>query len=232
MYKVCIFDLDGTLADTLVSIAYNANRALEAFGLPTHPVQKYRYFAGDGADELIRRCLKESGDEKLEYYTPVREIYREFFREDCLYEVKPFDGMVEALKGLKEQGVKIAVLSNKPHENSIKVVETLFGKGFFDYIQGQQVNIPRKPSPAGALHIAKMFGAQPCECLYFGDTNTDMKTGKSAGMKTVGVTWGFREKKELEENGADLLIDHPSEIADLIKRKCDIGGNHDSADCE
>lgn len=230
MYKVCIFDLDGTLADTLVSIAYNANRALEAFGLQTHPIQKYRYFAGDGADELIRRSLRESGDENLEHYTQVREIYREFFRKDCLYQVKPFDGMVETLKIIKKQGVKIAVLSNKPHENSIKVVETLFGEGFFDYIQGQQEGIPRKPSPVGALHIAEIFGVQPYECLYFGDTNTDMHTGKSAGMKTVGVTWGFREKKELEESGADLLIDHPSEIAELIKLECDMGGKHDSSD--
>ena len=125
--------------------------------------------------------------------------------------------MVEALEQIKKYGVKIAVLSNKPHENSIKVVETLFGKDFFDHIQGQQEGIPRKPSPIGALHIAEIFHAKREECLYFGDTNTDMQTGKAAGMKTVGVTWGFRTREELEENHADILIDTPQEIAALVR---------------
>ncbi len=229
MYKACIFDLDGTLADTLVSIAHSANRALEAVGLKAQPTQRYRYFAGDGADELVRRCLKASGDERLELYPQMKKIYTQFFRKDCLYEVKPFDGMVEALEEVKRQGVKIAVLSNKPHENAVKVVEGIFGKGFFDHIQGQQENIPRKPSPVGALHTAELFGAKPQECLYFGDTNTDMQTGKSAGMKTVGVTWGFRTREELRENHADLIIDDPAEIVGLVKGETQ---RDDSADCK
>lgn len=227
MYKVCIFDLDGTLADTVASLAYNGNRALEALGLKTHPEERYQYFAGDGSDELVRRCLKASGDEKLEHFEEMRKIYGEFFKEGCMYHVKPFDGMVEALEEIKKYGVKIAVLSNKPHENTIKVVETLFGKNFFDHIQGQQEGIPRKPSPIGALHIAEVFHVKKEECLYFGDTNTDMQTGKAAGMKTVGVTWGFRTKEELEENHADFLIDAPKEIVSLLK-----GEKNDTADCK
>lgn len=217
MYKACIFDLDGTLADTVVSIAYNGNRALAALGLKTHPIEQYQYFAGDGSDELVRRCLRASGDEKLEHYEEMKKIYGAFFQKDCLYQVKPFDGMIPALKHIKQEGIKIAVLSNKPHESAIKVVETLFGKGFFDHIQGQQEGIPRKPSPIGALHTAEIFSVKPEECLYFGDTNTDMQTGKSAGMKTVGVTWGFRKRQELEQNHADLLIDYPEQIVQLVK---------------
>lgn len=215
MYKACIFDLDGTLADTVESIAYVANVMLERFGLPKQPVEDFNYYAGDGADELVKRCLTAAGDQKLIHWEEGKQIYREMFYADPLYKVKPYEGMVDTLQRLKERGVKLAVFSNKPHIAAVNVIETLFGKGCFDVIQGQTEGIPKKPDPTGALHIAEGFAVIPAECMYVGDTDTDMKTGLAAGMLTIGVTWGFRDRRELEENHAQQIIDRPEELLDI-----------------
>lgn len=215
MYKVCIFDLDGTIADTVESIAHVGNQTLRAFGLPEIPVKDYNFYAGDGADVQVKRMLAAvPGGDKVDY-EEVRTQYRKWFAENPFYHVKPYDGILELLEGLKAQGIKIAVLSNKPHGAAVEVVHKIFGRDMFHKIQGQTSEIPRKPSPIGALAVAKEFGALPQECLYCGDTNTDMDTGKAAGMFTIGVTWGFRPRTELEEHHADKIVDHPSEILEL-----------------
>ena len=215
MYKVCIFDLDGTIADTVESIAHVGNQTLRAFGLPEIPVKDYNFYAGDGADVQVKRMLAAvPGGDKVDY-EEVRTQYRKWFAENPFYHVKPYDGILELLEGLKAQGIKIAVLSNKPHGAAVEVVYKIFGQDMFHKIQGQTSEIPRKPSPIGALAVAKEFGALPQECLYCGDTNTDMDTGKAAGMFTIGVTWGFRPRTELEEHHADKIVDQPSEILEL-----------------
>lgn len=215
MYKVCIFDLDGTIADTVESIAHVGNQTLRAFGLPEIPVKDYNFYAGDGADVQVKRMLAAVPGGDKEDYEEVRTQYRKWFAENPFYHVKPYDGILELLEGLKAQGIKIAVLSNKPHGAAVEVVHKIFGQDMFHKIQGQTSEIPRKPSPIGALAVAKEFGALPQECLYCGDTNTDMDTGKAAGMFTIGVTWGFRPRTELEEHHADKIVDHPSEILEL-----------------
>ena len=215
MYKVCIFDLDGTIADTVESIAHVGNQTLRAFGLPEIPVKDYNFYAGDGADVQVKRMLAAvPGGDKVDY-EEVRTQYRKWFAENPFYHVKPYDGILELLEGLKAQGIKIAVLSNKPHGAAVEVVHKIFGRDMFHKIQGQTSEIPRKPSPIGALAGAKEFGALPQECLSCGDTNTDMDTGKAAGMFTIGVTWGFRPRTELEEHHADKIVDQPSEILEL-----------------
>ena len=215
MYKVCIFDLDGTIADTVESIAHVGNQTLRAFGLPEIPVKDYNFYAGDGADVQVKRMLAAvPGGDKVDY-EEVRTQYRKWFAENPFYHVKPYDGILELLEGLKAQGIKIAVLSNKPHGAAVEVVHKIFGQDMFHKIQGQTSEIPRKPSPIGALAVAKEFGALPQECLYCGDTNTDMDTGKAAGMFTIGVTWGFRPRTELEEHHAEKIVDQPSEILEL-----------------
>ena len=215
MYKVCIFDLDGTIADTVESIAHVGNQTLRAFGLPEIPVKDYNFYAGDGADVQVKRMLAAvPGGDKVDY-EEVRTQYRKWFAENPFYHVKPYDGILELLEGLKAQGIKIAVLSNKPHGAAVEVVHKIFGQDMFHKIQGQTSEIPRKPSPIGALAVAKEFGALPQECLYCGDTNTDMDTGKAAGMFTIGVTWGFRPRTELEEHHADKIVDQPSEFLEL-----------------
>ena len=219
MYKACIFDLDGTIADTVESIAYVGNKTLRHFHLEELPVESYNFYAGDGADELVRRMLQAVPGGAQADYEAVRVLFRKWFGENPFYHVMPFDGILELLDGLKEQGIKIAVFSNKPHEAAVEVVERIFGKDRFHKVQGQTANIPRKPSPVGALAIAEEFQISPKECIYCGDTNTDMDTGKAAGMFTIGVTWGFRPRKELEEHHADKIVDRPGEILDFAKGK-------------
>lgn len=216
MYKACVFDLDGTILDTVESIAYIANKVLEYYHLPTHPVEAYNYFAGDGADVLMERCIVASGGD-LSYLEDACKLYRKLFAENPLYHVKAYDGMVDVLKELKRRGVKLGVCTNKPHAAALTAVYEIYGKGIFDMIQGQVPEIPIKPAPDSALMIADAFGAAPSECMYVGDTNTDMKTGNSAGMYTIGVLWGFRDRKELEEHHAHVIISHPAELLDLHK---------------
>ena len=138
--------------------------------------------------------------------------------ENPCYQVEPYEHMIWALNELKKKGIRIAVFSNKPHESAISVVETIFGKGMFDYIQGQTDRIPIKPDPTGVFEILNKFSAGKDECLYFGDTNTDMLTGHNAGITAVGVTWGFRPRSELEEYKADIIIDSAREIPGLCDR--------------
>lgn len=216
MYQAGIFDLDGTLADTVDSMAYAANLAMGELGLPVQPAEKFKYFAGDGAKELVRRCLVAGGDLSCSHFEEMERLYRRYFGKYCMYHVKPYDGILKLLESMKGRGMKIAVLSNKPHAQAIDVVESIFGKGYFDYVQGQTETVPRKPSPIGALRIAEVFGVDAADCIYIGDTNTDMQTGKAAGMFTVGVLWGFRTREELEENHADRIAGHPSEIEALL----------------
>lgn len=219
MKRACIFDLDGTLANTLESIAYCANRAIATVGLGPNPVENYKQYAGDGAPEMLRRSLRAAGDKKLEYFERVQKEYAAIFAKDCMYHVEPYAGIREALAALKERGVYLAVLSNKPHARTVDVIETLFGAGYFDDVQGMIDEASRKPSPVGALAIAERAKAAPGDCLYVGDTNTDMQTGKAAGMYTVGVSWGFRERSELTAHGADVVIDEPLQLLQLIDIK-------------
>lgn len=219
MIKICIFDLDGTLVKSQESIARPVNMTLEYFGLPHQPVEAFNYFAGDGIKNALRRALIASGDSDAVHLEEGLPLCRNWLEEDPCFHVAPYDDVVSALKELKESGVKIAVLSNKQHTSAINVVETIFGKGLFDCIQGQTNRIPIKPDPTGVLEILDQFGAAKEECLYFGDTNTDMMTGHNAGVTTVGVTWGFRPRSELEQYGADIIIDSAKEIPKLVKSR-------------
>lgn len=216
LIKACIFDLDGTLARTQESIARPVNMTLAYYGLPEQPVEAFNYFAGDGIKNALRRALIASGDTDASHLEEGLPMCRAWMQEDPCYHVEPYDHIVWALGELKKRGVKIAVFSNKPHLSAVSVVETIFGKGMFDLIQGQTDRIAIKPDPTGVFEILKEFGVSPEECLYFGDTNTDMLTGHNAGVKTVGVSWGFRPKSELKEYNADIIIDSAKEIPGLL----------------
>ncbi len=215
MIKLCIFDLDGTLAKTQAAIARPVNMVLSHFGLPEQPVEAFNRFAGDGFAMTVRRALAASGDTEGRHFDEALPMCLRFAAEDPMYRVEPYEHMPEALGALKAGGVKLAVFTNKPHESAPYVIEKLFGKGLFDHVQGQCEAVPIKPDPSGVFEIMRLFGAAKDECLYFGDTNTDMLTARNAGVTSVGVTWGFRGRKELEESGADILIDDPSEIPGL-----------------
>jgi len=216
MKKAVIFDLDGTLSDSIHSIKYCADLAVAGFGYGPFTEQQYKYFVGDGAANLIRRALAAGGDGAGIHFEEAFARYKEIFRENCMYRVAPYDGIRELLAALKEKQVKIAVLSNKPHAETVHVIETLFGKGYFDVIQGQKENVAIKPSPEGVFQILEQLRLTAEDVLYLGDTSTDMKTGKSAGAFTLGALWGFREREELEENHADVIIDHPLDVLKFL----------------
>lgn len=216
MIKACIFDLDGTLADTLESMAYVTNIIMQKFGLKTLPTENFKYYSGEGANMLIRRALRDAGDPELVHFDEGQKLYREMFDADPMYKVVPYEGMPETLKALKEKGLKLAVCSNKPHPAAVKVIAQLYGEDF-DMVLGQSDRIRRKPAPDGPLFIAEKFGVKPQECMYVGDTSTDMQTGTAAGMFTVGAQWGFRDRKELLENGADAIAEKPLELLKICE---------------
>lgn len=218
MIKICIFDLDGTLTESQASIARPVNMTLRHFGFEDQPVSAFNYFAGDGLRKSLERALRAAGDTDVE--THLEEgfpLCKQWMEEYPLYQVKPYPHMVEALNELKADGIRIAVLSNKLQKAAVNLIETVFGEGVFDHVQGQADGLPIKPDPAGLYAILDKFGLEKPECLYFGDTNTDMLTAHNAGVTAVGVSWGFRPRSELEEYGADIIIDDPAEIPALAR---------------
>ena len=219
MYRACIFDLDGTLTDTLESLAYSVNETMKEMGMPQITTEQCREFVGNGAKVLIEKTLKASGDEKLTRFDEAYETYLRIFDKCCTYRVKPYPGIPEMLKEMKAQGLKLGVLSNKPDRQAVHVVEEIFGKNIFDHIQGQKDGVPRKPDPTAVLSIAAEFGSDPSETLYIGDSEVDGATGKAAGMDTVLVTWGFRSRYVLEAAEPYRIVDSTDEILMTIKEK-------------
>lgn len=215
MKRLIIFDLDGTVGDTVESLAYTVNRCLKQFSFSPLPEKSFYYYAGDGARKMLERSLRAAGDKKGEYLDQIYELYCEEFKTGCTVGVKSFPGLPHVLEQLKEYGIMLAVCSNKAQQFAEAVIAKIYGEGVFDYILGERSDIPRKPDPAGPLHIAEELGVTPDECIYVGDTNTDMRTGLAAEMYTVGVTWGFRPRKELEEFHPDRIIDRPEELLEL-----------------
>ncbi len=217
MLKSCIFDLDGTLANTLKTLAYVGNTALEHCGYSPVDEKLYPNLIGNGANKLIRGLIKtSSGNEPndciLKY---VRAEYDKIYAANPLYLTEPYDGICDLLDELKVRGIKLAVLSNKPHDMTCEVVNGLF-KNKFDVVFGQREGVARKPSPDASLEIAGILNCEPREFLFIGDSGVDMKTGNAAGMTPVGVLWGFRSKEELIQNGASHLIASPSELLSLL----------------
>lgn len=210
--KACIFDLDGTLTDTLESLAYSVKATLREMGLPEITTEQCRRFVGDGAKVLMERSLLAAGEKDLSRLEESLTVYRRIFDENCTYHVTPYQGIPELLQSLKEKGVLLAVLSNKPHEQAVKVVKEIFGERWFDYVSGQQEGIEKKPDPAGVIHIMETLKLTNEECLYVGDSEVDVRTGNNAGVRTIIVSWGFRTREELKEAGARTVIDSPLEL--------------------
>lgn len=216
MIKLCIFDLDGTVLDTVGTIAYYANQALEKNGIEPIEKKQYNFLAGRGIANLVRGMLEYRGCYSEELYERVFRDYDTEYNKDVSRGTTIFEGLLESLDRLKQKGIKLAIVSNKPDFAAQTVVKALYGEGYFDYVTGQTPGGILKPDPSVVLKVMEHFGASREECLYFGDTSTDMQTGKNAGIFTVGVLWGFRGREELLENGADLLLEHPRQIGDGI----------------
>lgn len=213
--EAVIFDLDGTLIDTVDDIAESVNRVLTIRHFPTHMNSTYRKFVGDGAKRLIRRALPEKyrNDEVID--ACLKEYLEDYSRS---YHVKSklYLGIPHLLRTLKAKGLKLAILSNKPDAITKDCVKTFLSAWDFTVVFGQRDSVPRKPDPQGALEIAKKLSIPPSHFIYLGDTAIDMKTAVSAGMFPVGVLWGFSSLKELKENGAWAVINEPMELLDII----------------
>ena len=214
--KACIFDLDGTLTNTLESMKYSVNLTLKEMGLSQITKDQCRMFVGNGARVLIEESLKVSGDPKASRIEEGMKIYGRIFDQNCTYHVTPYEGIPEMLKALKDRGIHLAVLSNKPDRQTVKVVKEIFGDNIFDYAQGQKDGIRRKPAPDGVWYLMEQMQVSKEECLYIGDSEVDAATGKNAGLKTIGVLWGFRDRKTLETAGADHLIERPEELLQFV----------------
>ncbi len=209
-----IFDLDGTLLDTLEDLAASMTRTLTARDLPTHPVDSYRFFVGQGMLNLARAVLPEGSDEAT--VQAVREAMENDYDRNWAVATRPYPGVPEMLEKLRERNLPLAVFSNKPDRFTKAVVERFFPKGMFAHVQGALPDVPIKPDPAGALAIARALGFPPEKVMYVGDTDTDMRTGRAAGMFTVGVTWGFRPE-QLRQNGADAVIGRAEELLSFFE---------------
>ena len=215
-HTAVLFDLDGTLLDTIDDLAESMNSALHRFGLPQHEVEAYKYFVGDGVDILVRRALPEAHRHETMIERSAAAM-REEYEKRWAAKTRPYDGIPELLDALTECGVTMAVFSNKPHEFTVKTIATLLPRWRFDRVIGARPSVPKKPAPDGALEIAGQLGIPPQAFLYVGDTNTDMKTAIAAGMYPVGVLWGFRTADELTGAGARTLIAHPLELITLLE---------------
>ena len=219
MYKACIFDLDGTLTDTLESLLFSVNEPLQDMELPVITKEQCRSFVGNGAKVLIEQSLKAAGDTGLSRFEEAFAAYGRIFDKNCTYHVKPYPGIEKMLSEMKKKGMKLGVLSNKPDRQAVHVVEEIFGKELFDLVWGQKEGVPRKPDPAALFSMADLFGAASEEVLYIGDSEVDAATGNAAGMDTVLVEWGFRTREELEMAGACRIVAAADEILDMIKEE-------------
>lgn len=214
-YKAVLFDLDGTLINSLHDIADSMNRVLVKKGYQTHDYDAYRYFIGRGLYNLVGRTLPEA--EKTEQN--IRNLYQELLRDyevNLLQKTILYRGIPELLDALVSNGIRLSILSNKS-DNFTKTISAELLKAWpFEFVLGSSDNIPRKPDPTGARMVCEALQLEPGDFLYMGDTSTDMQTAVAAGMYPVGVTWGFRTREELLENGAKTIIDAPLDLLELL----------------
>lgn len=211
-YKAVIFDLDGTLVNSLDDLADATNYALRHFGQQVHSISAFMKMIGDGTRTLISRALAADKQELVEQ---VLAAMREKYMQICLDKTRPYNGLEQALEDLKKQGIKMGVLTNKDQKMAEKIVRHFFGDTF-EIIIGGNNGVPVKPEPTALLGVLERFGVKPNEALFVGDSNVDVKTAKAAKVKAVGVKWGFRGEAELREAGAEYIIDEPQKLIELV----------------
>ena len=238
-YSAMLLDLDGTLVNTLYSLQHTMSQVMEEVGCDPISMEQTKKYVGNGGHKFVERSLQatadrlyaeaekwedkdpdkafdldQEADEVLEKYDDACNAYFRLFKEGCIYKADPYPGMKECLDELKTKGWKIVCITNKSLPEAIKVLDHAFGENYFDYISGDDGTHPLKPD-TGVIHDAlSHIGKDASECLYVGDTNTDMQTAQRAGIPSIGCIYGFRGQKELEENGATVCIET---AADLLK---------------
>lgn len=241
--KAVLFDMDGTLVDSTRSLQYTMNQTMKSLGLPEIGAEQVRKFVGNGtavylektlqfhADRLYKEAekwekkdadraleLDQQADELMEHYDEALETYMKLFSEYCTYEVEAYPGLIEALESLKSGGKRLACITNKPKEQAQKVIDSCFPAGMFHYLSADDGSHPLKPNGMVVTDTALHLGVKVENCVMVGDTRTDMQTAKAVGIPGIGCLYGFRTREELLDNGADMLIERPSELPDAVDK--------------
>lgn len=216
MKKLVLFDLDGTLINSIDDLADSTNYALQQCGLPLHTVDEYKYFVGNSVDPLIRRALPEEEKENQELFDRVKKIYLSYYAAHSKDKTRPYPGISDLLSRCNKAGVLVAVVSNKPDDITADVVRYYFPQIHFAATMGPKDGIPKKPDPAGVREVLRITGIALEDALYVGDTWVDMQTAQNSGVQSCGVLWGFRTRQELVENHADFIAANAAELAEII----------------
>jgi phosphoglycolate phosphatase len=215
-FKAVIFDLDGTLLDTIEDLTDSMNAALAGLGFPGRSIEECKQLVGDGLATFVERVLPPKARDNPAIAARLAERMRTEYKRRSAVKTKPYEGIAELLNALTEQAMAMAVLSNKPHDSTVEIVKKYFPRWTFRAIFGARDGVPIKPDPAPALEIARILDLAPAQILYLGDTNTDMWTADAAGMFAVGALWGFRTARELKAAGAKILIEKPMDLLSLL----------------
>lgn len=215
MQKAIVFDLDGTLLDTLEDIAISANHALETLGFEAHETSKYRYFVGEGVIKLFENIFA-SNPQNSEMVMQAVHLFEEHYAKQFQQTTKLYDGVSKMLTFCQTRGLKMAILSNKPNNFTKMCAIKYLRPWHFDVVFGAREGIPRKPHPQGAFDVAEALHVKPQECYYVGDTMIDMQTAVHAGMIPIGALWGFRDEEELRTHGAHYLCSSPADVIKLL----------------
>jgi len=215
-FEGVLFDLDGTLVNSLDDIADSMNTVLQQHHFPVHPNEDYKLFIGNGLRNLVRTGLPEAYRTDEELVGKCLASMIELYNADCLNKTRPYAGIPELLDQLTSRGVRLAILSNKNDALTKKIAQALLLRWNFEYVVGLTTEALKKPNPAEALRISREMGIPPEKMLYAGDSGTDMLTATNAGMNAVGVLWGFRSKEELLSNGANLLAEYPGDLIQIF----------------
>ncbi len=215
-FRAILFDIDGTLLDTIEDLADSMNSVLSRSGFPLHGLGEYKYFVGDGMENLVRRALPHSAASDPRKVSECLEMLLGLYDLNWNVKTRPYPGIAELLDALSARGLKMAVLSNKINDFALRVINEFLPAWRFELVFGERPGVARKPDPASALEIAARMAVEPADFLYLGDTATDMKTANGAGMFAVGALWGFREAGELAAGGAARIIAYPMELLELL----------------
>ena len=212
-YRAAVFDLDGTLLNTLADLADSGNELLASYGMAPHPEPAFRYFVGNGSRKLMERILPGKSPEQID---EALARYKAIYEKHLTAKTTPYAGIAETLSALKVRGVRMAVCTNKHISAAEALIRKYFPADTFDTFEGDRPGVPRKPDPAHVRIVLEKMGIRPEETVYLGDSGVDMQTAVNAGALPVGVLWGFREKDELMENGAQILLSKPSELLEKV----------------
>lgn len=213
--KLIIFDLDGTLLDTLQDLGDSCNAILQRYGYPTHPLFAYKKFVGNGVQKLIERALPENARSE-NIITTLLIAFKAYYEQKPVSHTKPYTGIMPLLEELKSSGYLISVASNKYHEAVIPLIEHYFPTIAFDLVLGHRTGHPAKPDPDIVLDTLRTLSIAKENCYYVGDSSVDMDTANNAAVTAIGVTWGFREENELRQHGAKHIIHHPQELSAIV----------------